>query len=253
MLHNGRLFRYRIITNYNCNQNCYFCFQPFKEQRILDINRMEATMKKVGKLERATIMGGESLLLPNIVDYFEVTNNYANTICLVTNGTKLTEQLTKDLVKNGLEEMAISISSMEQYIARRDQILIAKEYVPNLRINIPKSYESIGDKLHLMIDTMLNDDLGVVVCEDLMGRYGEYELETKFGAKLINNDGHNFLTFKYKDKIFGMFAKHDGDDTSDGYDLTDCIICPEIDKDYGARVFSDWRLYCKYVGNLSLS
>lgn len=83
-------------------------------------------MKKVGMLERATIMGGESLLLPNIVDYFEVVNKYVNTICLVTNGTKLTEELTKALVENGLEEMAISISSKEQYKARREQILIAK-------------------------------------------------------------------------------------------------------------------------------
>lgn len=134
MLHKGRIFRYRVITNFHCNQNCYFCFQPEKSEKILDIEKMEETMKKVGKLERATIMGGESLLLPNIVDYFEITNKFVNTICLVTNGTKLTENLTKDLVKNGLEEMAISISYMEQYNARKEQILIAKEYVPNLRI-----------------------------------------------------------------------------------------------------------------------
>lgn len=127
MLQRGRVFRYRIITNFHCNQNCYFCFQPEKNCKILDINKMEETMKKVGKLERATIMGGESLLLPNIVDYFKIVNKYVNTICLVTNGTKLNEKLVKQLVENGLEEMAISISSIEQYNERREQILIAKK------------------------------------------------------------------------------------------------------------------------------
>lgn len=171
MLHNHRVFRYRIITNFHCNQNCYFCFQPEKREKILDIEKMEDTMKKVGMLERATIMGGESLLLPNIVDYFKVVHKYVNTICLVTNGTKLTEDLTKALVENGLEEMAISISSKEQYKARREQILIAKKYVPNLRINLPKSWESTGKKLYELVDMILKDDIGVVVCEDLMGRY----------------------------------------------------------------------------------
>ena len=146
MLHNNRVFRYRIITNFNCNQNCYFCFQPEKSEKILDIEKMEETMKKVGKLERATIMGGESLLLPNIIDYFKVVNKYVNTVCLVTNGTKLTKDLVKQMVENGLEEMAISISSIEQYNARREQFLIAKKYVPNLRINLPKSWESTGTK-----------------------------------------------------------------------------------------------------------
>ena len=235
MLHNNRVFRYRIITNFHCNCNCYFCFQPEKRELILDINKMEETMKKVGKLERATIMGGESLLLPNIVDYFKVTNNYVNTICLVTNGTKITETLVKDLVNNGLEEMAISISSMEQYIDRYDKIMIAKKYVPNLRINLPKSWESTGEKLYVLIDKILSDDIGVVVCEDLMGRYNiNYkdsfdDLALGMGAKLVRSDGHNFFTFEWKGKEFGLFVYHGDKNASSnsedaGYEKTDIII-----------------------------
>lgn len=266
MLHNHRVFRYRIITNFHCNCNCYFCFQPEKSKKILDIEKMEETMKKVGKLERATIMGGESLLLPNIVDYFKVVNKYVNTICLVTNGTKLTEDLTKQLVENGLEEMAISISSMEQYIERREQILIAKKYVPNLRINLPKSWESTGEKLYKLIDTILEDDIGVVVCEDLMGRYNltykdSYEdLLYGMGAKLLRSDGHNFFTFEWKGKEFGLFGYH-GDKKAKanteeaGYEKTDIIIAPNCHSDelYSNKVYSIWEDYCNDIGNYDLA
>ena len=266
MLQRGRVFRYRIITNFHCNQNCYFCFQPEKNCKILDINKMEETMKKVGKLERATIMGGESLLLPNIVDYFKIVNKYVNTICLVTNGTKLNEKLVKQLVENGLEEMAISISSIEQYNERREQILIAKKYVPNLRINLPKSWESTGEKLYHLIDVILNDNIGVVVCEDLMGRYNinykdSYEdLLYGMGAKLLRSDGHNFFTFEWKGKEFGLFGYH-GDKNADanteaaGYEKTDIIISPNChsDEKYSHKVYSVWEDYCNDIGNYDLA
>lgn len=266
MLHNNRVFRYRVITNFHCNQNCYFCFQPEKREKILDIQKMEETMKKVGKLERATIMGGESLLLPNIVDYFAVTNNYVNTICLVTNGTLLTEELTKSLVQNGLEEMAISISSMAQYQARREQILIAKKYVPNLRINLPKSWESTGEKLYVLVDKILSDDVGCVVCEDLMGRYNiNYkdsfeDLNLGMGAELVKSDGHNFFTFNWKGKEFGLFGYHGdknapADSEEAGYEKTDIIITPNChsDEKYSHKVYSIWEDYCNDIGNHNLA
>lgn len=57
------IFRYRIITNLNCNMNestgpngnCYFCYQPNKTPLQLDINKMKETMEKVGTLKSADI------------------------------------------------------------------------------------------------------------------------------------------------------------------------------------------------------
>jgi len=227
---------------------------------------MEETMKKVGKLERATIMGGESLLLSNIVEYFAVTTKYVNTICLVTNGTLLSDQLVEKLVSNGLEEMAISISSMTQYEDRRTKILMAKKYVPNLRINLPKSWESTGEKLYTLIDRILADDIGCVVCEDLMGRYNvRYkdsfeDLKIGMGAELVKTDGHNFFTFCWKGKEFGLFGYH-GDksapaDTEEaGYEKTDIIIAPDChsNKKYSHKVYSIWEDYCNDIGNYNLA
>lgn len=47
------IFRYRIITNLNCNMNestgvngnCYFCYQKFKSPLRLDCDKMEKTFK----------------------------------------------------------------------------------------------------------------------------------------------------------------------------------------------------------------
>jgi len=75
------IFRYRIITNLNCNMNessgpngnCYFCYQPNKAPLQLDIEKMRETMKRVGKLKRATIMGGEATIRKDLVDFIKLT------------------------------------------------------------------------------------------------------------------------------------------------------------------------------------
>ena len=70
MGHRKDIFRYRIITNLNCNMNestgpngnCYFCYQKMKAPLTLDIDKCRDTMRKIGVLKRATIMGGEAML-----------------------------------------------------------------------------------------------------------------------------------------------------------------------------------------------
>lgn len=233
-------FRYRIITNFHCNQACSFCFQPEKSQKILSIESLNQTLAKCPRMPRATIMGGESTLLPNLAQYIMIMKQKTEVVCLVTNGSLLNHTNLNEYVEAGLGEIAISISSMEQYKERHWEIQLANSIVPNCRVNIPKSPESIGDKLYKLVETILDDGVGVVVCEDLMGRYGIYEFEEKMGAKLVRTDGHNFLTYEYKGKEFGLFAHFEG------YDKTDIIITP-------IGNFASWKKYCAAIGNTSLS
>ena len=108
------IFRYRIITNLQCNNRCKFCYQTYKPEKgsdkILSLDKLELTMSKVykmnGKLDRSTIMGGESLLLENICEYVKVAKKYSKTVCLVTNGTLLNEPLLYSLNESGLDEIA---------------------------------------------------------------------------------------------------------------------------------------------------
>jgi hypothetical protein len=236
------IFRYRIITNLDCNMspNCYFCYQPDKRKLRLDINKAKGTMAKVGRLKRATIMGGESTLIDNLPDFIKLTrDNVENDVCLVTNGILLNKERMKSYSEAGLTEVAISISSLEQYKQRREQALICKKYVPNTRINIPKCWESTGDKLVEMLKAILEDDFYVVVCEDLMGRYGEFDFEQKLPATFIKDDGHNFLSYTWNGHEFGVFAHYSK------YDDTDIIISP-------VGNFCKWESYCDRVGNTCL-
>jgi len=247
-----KVFRYRIITNFHCNQNCSFCFQPLKDKIILDLNILKETLKKTPHLERATIMGGESMLLDNLPEYISIMNEKVDTVCLVTNGSLITEDNLFEYRKAGLEEIAISISSIEQYFQRRDQILLANEIfgVDKCRVNIPKCEESVGHKLYNMLDNILiKDNIGVVVCEDLLGRYVKYDFDTNKDCTLIHTDGCNFLTYQYKEdtqfgiykysRRFGLFAHYSG------YDKTDIIITP-------IGNFASWKKYCKAIGQYDL-
>lgn len=194
------IFRYRIITNLNCNMNestgvngnCYFCYQKFKSPLRLDCDKMEETLKKVGVLKRATIMGGESLLNPDLVKIVKIVSNYTSDgICLVTNGILLNEDIIVALKDAGLTEVAISVSSIEQYERRRDMALLCKEIIPNTRINIPKCKESLNPQL---LETILSDGFYSIVCEDLQARYGEIRLPD--GSVKVGDDGYGFYDYK---------------------------------------------------------
>lgn len=243
------IFRYRIITNLNCNMNestgpngnCYFCYQPNKTPLQLDIHKMEETMKKVGVLKRATIMGGESTIRSDLPDIIRLTKNYVKKdVCLVTNGILLDEERIKSYAEAGLTEIAISISSLEQYRRRRKQALLCKKYISNTRINIPKCKESTGEKLVELLKVILNDGFYVIVCEDLMGRYGDFDFQIKLGATKILDDGCNFYDYVWEGHQFGVFGNYTG------YDDTDIIITP-------IGNFCKWEMYCEQVGNCSLN
>jgi hypothetical protein len=245
------IFRYRIISNLQCNNRCSFCYQtmkpPLKTDVVLSIDKMEKTLKKVynkyGKLPRATIMGGESLLVPNLDEYVGILNNYVETICLVTNGKLLTEERLAKLKENGLKELAISVYSMSNYIDMTDITKFSFDIIGDgLRLNIPRCEDSSNEKLRVLVETILNDGYGVVVCEDLMGRYGrphdEVIPEWK-NTKYVGSDGHNFLHYEMGGKIFGLFAHYFG------YNETDVIITP-------LGNFLSWEKYCNAIDNFNL-
>ena len=231
-------FRLRLITNLHCNNNCYFCYQKDKRKLILSVDNAKKIIDKLQLLQRCTIMGGESTLLNNLHEYIELAKRKCSIVCLVTNGRLLTYDSVKCYAQAGLDEIAISISSIENYEHLKEQIKIVHEILPNSRVNLPKSYETTGDKLYFLIDRILTDGFGVVVCEDLMGRYGTFDFEKNMGAVKVTED-YNFYTYKYKNYIFGLFAHWMG------YNNTDVIVTP-------VGNFNNWDRYCEKIGNYDL-
>jgi len=245
------IFRYRIITNLQCNNRCTFCYQTYKPKigtdHILSIDKMEDTMKKLfkvhGKLKRATLMGGESLLLPNIDEYVKVVNNYANDICIVTNGRLITKDLLLRLRNNGLKELAISIYSIDNFNNMLDILKLSNSIIGNMRVNIPRCDNSSYDKLKVIVEKCLDNNFGCVVCEDLMGRYGEPHDKVIKKWKNISEikNEFNFVTYldNKRKKEFGLFAHYSG------YNNTDFIITPEGN-------FTSWEKYCNKIENYDL-
>ena len=192
-------------------------------------------------MTRATIMGGESTILHNLDEYIKLTReNVEKDVCLVTNGILLNEDRIKKYAEAGLTEVAISISSLPMYMARREQALLCRKYIPNTRINIPKCNESNGQYLVSILKQVLTDGFYTVVCEDLMGRYGDFTFEKDLPATKIKDDGCNFFDYEWEGHQFGVFGNFIG------YNQTDIIITP-------VGVFSRWEDYCKKVGNTNLT
>lgn len=210
---------------------------------VLELSTMEDTLKRTfkakGQLERATLMGGESTILENLPDYIKVVKKYAGRICLVTNGKPLNEKKLTEYKEAGLDEIAISISSKENFLELKERILLAKKLIEGVRINIPRSFESTDESLFELLDTFGELKIFSVVCEDLFGRYGEpygKEYFNKYGAEFIKNDGFNFELYKYNQYTFGVFTNFKG------YNDSDIIITP-------IGNFSHWDDYCKEIGS----
>jgi MoaA/NifB/PqqE/SkfB family radical SAM enzyme len=250
---NQDIFRYRVITNLQCNQRCKFCYQTFKPEIgtdvILDINKLEQTMNSffnsIGKLSRTTIMGGETLLLKNPHEYVNIAKNFSHTVCLVTNGKLLNRDNLGDMIFNGLDEIAISISSLKELINTKQILDMTRDYLikGKMRVNIPRCEESSYDKLKEMVEYCLDNDYGCVVCEDLMGRYGDPhdQVIDKWKDITLLGDNHHFKLYndEKRNKSFALFAHYSG------YNKTDIIITP-----FGN--FCDWEKYCNRIGNYNL-
>lgn len=237
------IWRYRIITNLNCNMNestgqngnCYFCYQKFKSQARLDYDKLESTLKKVGVLKRATVMGGESLLNPDLVRIVKLISNYTSDgVCLVTNGILLNKNKVVALKEAGLTEVAISVSSPQQYERRREAAIACKRIIPNTRINVPKCKESRDPEL---LKAILEDGFYCIVCEDLQARYGDILLPE--GSVKTGDDGYGFYDYEWHGHTFGVFGNYGK------YNRSDIIITP-------LGNFCDWERYCKAVENTQL-
>jgi len=172
-----------------------------------------------------------------------VAKRFSKIVCIVTNGKLITESLIQRLKYAMLDEIAISIYSLKNFNDVFDNLKLANEYIPNMRVNIPRCDESSYDALKYLVEKSLDSNFGCVVCEDLMGRYGEPHdivIPKWEGVCEVRNE-HNFITYKdlKRNKEFGLFAHYSG------YDETDFIITP-------VGNFTKWEKYCNKIENYDL-
>lgn len=115
-----------------CNFNCYFCPTNNKKlkpeyRRYLDSQQMMMSMETfnnavngIKELEDQTkviyLVGqGEPLLNPNIAYMVDTLKkeNVCREVRIITNGTKLTSELARDLVNAGLDVLKVSVEALD--------------------------------------------------------------------------------------------------------------------------------------------
>ena len=101
-----------------CNFRCKFCFQHYKklDKNILTREIFEKIVKDMKEFSTPFKMVhlngfGEPLLNQNIIDFISILKKekIAEKIEITTNGSKLTKELSRQLVEAGLDQIIFSI------------------------------------------------------------------------------------------------------------------------------------------------
>jgi sulfatase maturation enzyme AslB (radical SAM superfamily) len=240
-------FRLRIITNLHCNCHCQFCYQKRKAEIVLPFIKLRDAIG--GRhFERASVMGGETLLLQNAEEYIRIAADAATTVGLTTNGVFLTPVRAKGLAKAGVQELAVSVPSFLHYqeITGADlhrtlaNIEAAKRYVPNVRLNITQNRFNMNNEngtpeIYLMIRETLRTGVGVVICEDITAEF-KMDFKKYLGDEVtMKSCEYGFETWELNGIPFGFFHG------ATNYDDTDLIVTP-------VGNFNNWKDYCDEVG-----
>lgn len=111
----------RLVATYKCNYNCKYCLAR-------DVPQIEGTISKK-RMEKAadytsrcgaqefSITGGEPSLI-DLSDYIETAARYFGKISLLSNGSKLTNEILKKYIDLGLTNLSLNVPCIteEAYI-----------------------------------------------------------------------------------------------------------------------------------------
>lgn len=103
---------------YRCNLNCKHCYigsrlnQQINELTLVEIKQLARDVADAG-FQIVGITGGEPLVRPDVVDIVKEFAEYNIAVNLDTNGTLLTPEIARRLVKAGLKVVLISLDSVD--------------------------------------------------------------------------------------------------------------------------------------------
>lgn len=92
-----------------CNDNCLFCYRDQISEN-LSFNSRKLIIEKIAfsGISKLTFAGGEPLLIPEIQELIEYSNNYKLTVSMSTNGILLKDELLDFCLEN-LEWLSLSL------------------------------------------------------------------------------------------------------------------------------------------------
>ncbi|MFW6014811.1 MAG: radical SAM protein [bacterium] len=134
------------IPNYGCNKNCPYCISKMTGYVDKNVDLFYRNLQKVKSIaDRSNVNSisftskGEILyhyrsidILTELIEYF--SSNFA--LELQTNGTKLNENIIKELHNKGLDTIAISIDNHNDFYNYSDIISLAKQFGFTIRTTV---------------------------------------------------------------------------------------------------------------------
>ncbi|MBT4723170.1 radical SAM protein [Candidatus Falkowbacteria bacterium] len=103
------------ITN-KCNFNCKMCqrFDLKVDIKQMEIDTFETIISKLNPIENIILTGwGEPLLHPNLIKMIKLCKAKDKKVRFTSNGALLHDQLIKDLINSGLDEITFSVEEID--------------------------------------------------------------------------------------------------------------------------------------------
>lgn len=148
----------RVVSNTNCNYNCFFCHHEGEQDynKILSKKVILEVIESRPYLKKIKITGGEPLLRNGLSDLIKDIRSVSNAeVSLTTNGYFLKDRVKK-LYESGLQRISVSLHSLdkikyeeitgvdgiEKVMEGLDE---AKKYYDNIKINTVISLDNIDE------------------------------------------------------------------------------------------------------------
>lgn len=227
----------RVITNLHCNERCYFCYQKNKQELILNKDELKSLLENniIKMCERGAIYGGEPTLLDDLNKYIAISKPFCKVLSMTTNGTILTKEKMIGYTEAGLDEMGIFIPSIKYWNEMRKSsfedmektILLAKECIKNLRINIVENIYNMNKEdseyeIYDMIRYFICElEVGILICRNFSQRFPDLDLEGKLGLVKDGDLRNGVQQYMYNGKIMLSYYA-----PLKVYDRNDWIISP---------------------------
>ncbi len=127
-----------------CNMHCDGCYRendPLGHRPLDDVIRELKTVKHLRKTDGISIAGGEPLLYPEIVELVKYISGEGWKPIIITNGTLLTPEIIKELVKAGLVGFTVHVDSHQ---GRPGHLGKTEEELCDLRLHLAQMIREAG-------------------------------------------------------------------------------------------------------------
>ncbi len=236
----------RVVTGYQCNQHCPFCYQHRRDGGFLRIMRLEEVLSNRPTFtpEFVTLMGGEPTLYPELLTLVTLLRGrYPRAWFSITTNGSAPVELYMALDACGMNNITFSLQTLDpnqfSTLTGQHKILL-EDYIAKIlhvraraRASVRINAYIIPENAEAMYRFCKQHDLKLTFCEDLLSRQvadsqrlnlsgGVHEIcENDLRRIYWDKDGFEFWNYKHIDvfKYYSFIVLPDGSVTDDFADI----------------------------------